>query len=865
MPHDVELLAPAGTWEALEAAVNAGANAVYLGGKAFGARAYASNFDREEMEKAVYFCHMHHVRLYVTVNTLVDDKELPELEDYLVFLHNAGVDGIIVQDMGVIRAAQIIVPGLPLHASTQMTVTNSAGVRFAGEHGIVRVVPARELSLSDLDKACATGLEIEAFIHGALCVCYSGQCLMSSLIGGRSGNRGRCAQPCRLPYTLVDKNGKDLLAGKDAGQYLLSPKDLNTLQVLPRMIEAGIVSYKIEGRMKRPEYVAVVVDAYRRAMDSYKAGHYEVPQKDLDNIEQIFNRDFTTAYLEKHQGRLMMSDRRPNNRGVLIGRVQKLNQDHTKAVVKLEKNLHTGDGLEFWVKVGGRVGTTVNTMRVNGKAVETAVAGTLVEIDVPKGVRLNDRVFRTLDSELMAYAGQFYGEKNKKRIPVTAVVTAHMGSPLEVTLTDPEGNAGCGVTEFVAEPARKHALDEAAIRKQIDRMGTTEYTLETLTTDIDDGLMVPMSEINEARRKACEALDAARLEAFAPARPKVKNQNTMRRWLAELEQTHSDAKREIVVSGNANTGSLNTKETNGNATGRFRKEAGNPRTNTTATPFLTVWVDTVDKVKAALEGGADCILFGGDRYSSRDVTFADYETAAKLTKEGGRHIAFATPRIVKEGQLAHFRKFLQQTEACNVDLLYVHNSGVWQLAKELALKTLLWADMSLNIYNTQNLQFWKEAGAAGATLSVELNMGQLAHLAKVSPLPLECLVQGPIEMMVSEYCAGGSFLGNLDKGACTFRCKEEIYLHDRKDANFRLAGDQFCRMHVLNSQDLSVLGGLQELRAMGIGRLRIDGRTYSPEQIRGLVKKYRETLALEDETVENLPGTTRGHYYRGVL
>ena len=176
MQKEIELLAPAGTWEALEAAVNAGADAVYLGGKAFGARAYASNFDRDEMTKAVYFCHMHHVRLYVTVNTLVDDKELPELEDYLIFLHNVGVDGIIVQDMGVIRAARELAPGLPLHASTQMTVTNSAGVRFAAEHGIVRVVPARELSLSDLKKACDTGLEIEAFIHGALCVCYSGQC-----------------------------------------------------------------------------------------------------------------------------------------------------------------------------------------------------------------------------------------------------------------------------------------------------------------------------------------------------------------------------------------------------------------------------------------------------------------------------------------------------------------------------------------------------------------------------------------------------------------------------------------------------------------------------------------------------------------
>ncbi len=592
MQKEIELLAPAGTWEALEAAVNAGADAVYLGGKAFGARAYASNFDREEMEKAVYFCHMHHVRLYVTVNTLVDDKELPELEDYLVFLHNVGVDGIIVQDMGVIRAAQKLVPGLPLHASTQMTVTNSAGVRFAAEHGIVRVVPARELSLADLKKASDTGLEIEAFIHGALCVCYSGQCLMSSLIGGRSGNRGRCAQPCRLPYTLVDKNGKDLLAGKDAGQYLLSPKDLNTLRVLPQMIDAGVVSYKIEGRMKRPEYVAVVVDAYRRAMDSYKRGAYEVPEKDLANIEQIFNRDFTTAYLEKHQGRLMMSDRRPNNRGVLIGRVQKLNKDHTKAVVKLDKTIHAGDGLEFWVKVGGRVGTVVNGLRVNGAVVETAAAGTLAEIDVPKGVRLNDRVFRTLDSELMAYAGQFYGEKNKKRIPVTATVIAH----------------------------------------QVDRLGTTEYKLEKLETEMDAGIMVPMSEINEARRKACEALDQARLEAFAPSRPVVKNENRLAQWLSGLDYCDGDIGREKQITQ------------------------------------LTVWVDTVGKVKAALEGGADWIIFGGDRYSSKDVSFTDYETAVNLVRKAGRSIAFSTPRIVKEGQLGYFSKFLQQAEACGVDL-----------------------------------------------------------------------------------------------------------------------------------------------------------------------------------------------------
>mgnify|MGYP002624094962 FL=1 len=495
----------------------------------------------------------------------------------------------------------------------------------------------------------------------------------------------------------------------------------------------------------------------------------------------------------------------------------------------------------------------INTLRVNGVPAESAAAGALAEIDVPKGVRLNDRVFRTLDSELMAYAGQFYGEKNKKRIPVASKVTAKLGSPLEVVLTDADGNIGIGLTDFIAEPARKHALDEAAVHKQVDRLGTTEYELEKLEADLGDGLMVPMSEINEARRKACEALDKARLEAFAPTRKPVENKGVLSRWFGEMEKSGFRSAMERAER-NENAGSLSGKNEN-----ECR------RRDKTELPQITVWTDTVAKAEAALEGGADWIIFGGDRYSSRDVSFADYEAVAKLTHKAGRKIAFATPRIVKEGQLSYFAKFLQQADACRIDMLYVHNTGVWQLAQDLHLKTSLWADMSLNIYNTQSLQFWKEAGANGATLSVELTMGQMQHLSKISPLPLECLVQGPIEMMVSEYCAGGSFLGNLDKGACTFKCREEIYLHDRKDANFRLAGDQFCRMHVLNSQDLSVLGGLQELRDMGIDRLRIDGRTYEPNRIRDIVKKYKETLLLQGELVENLPGTTRGHYYRGVL
>ena len=815
----LELLAPAGSWEALEAAVNAGADAVYMGGKSFGARAYASNFDKEEMAKAVYFAHMHHVRIYITVNTLVDDSELEELADYLMFLNNVGVDGIIVQDLGVIRLARKIVPELPLHASTQMTITNSSGVDFAVASGMERSVLARELSLKEIEAACSRGTEIETFIHGALCVCYSGQCLMSSLIGGRSGNRGRCAQPCRLPYRLLNSKGDDMLEGKDAGQYLLSPKDMNTLEILPQLIESGVVSYKIEGRMKRPEYVAIVVDAYRRAMDSYLAGDYSVPAEDFANIEQIFNRDFTTAYMVNRPGKEMMSDRRPNNRGVLVGRVLKLDKQRNKAVIKLDKELHLGDGLEFWVTVGGRVGTTVTEMLSKGESVSSAAYGEQVTIDVPKGVRLNDRVFRTLDSKLMSYAQQFFGPDAKKRIAVDAVVTAHVGQPMTVTLTDEDGNVGYGETDFIVEEARKRALDYAVVHKQLDRMGTTEYFLNSLNVELDDNVMVPMSEMNEARRMACEALDAARLEAFAPARKPVHKHN---------ESFVPNAKK---------------------------------RTHDGA--VLTVHCDSLGKVNAALQAGAERILFGGDCFTHIPLSDDDYRKATNMVRKAGRQLAFATPRIVKEAQLKYFDRLFALWSELEPDFVYISNNGLWSIAVKHGLKPV--ADMSLNIFNYQSLEFWKEQGAVGAVISSEMTMGQVEHLASVSPVPIECMIQGRLEMMVSEYCVGGSFLGDLHKGACKFNCSESLFLEDRKDAKFPIATDQFCRMHVLNAHELSMTANVQLMAEIGVSSLRIDGRNYDEQRLGELITMYKKILGGAVEAPDNLPGTTRGHYFRGVM
>lgn len=817
-----ELLAPAGNWEALEAAVNAGADAVYFGGNVFGARQYANNFGRDEMEKAVFFAHMHRVRLYVTVNTLVDDSEMDELVDYLIFLSNIGIDGIIVQDLGVIEVARKVVPELPLHASTQMTITNSAGADFAYKAGMERVVLARECSLQEIKDICEKSLpEVEIFIHGALCVCYSGQCLMSSLIGGRSGNRGRCAQPCRLPYNLVNEQGENVLDANQAGQFLLSPRDMNTLDILPQLIDAGVASCKIEGRMKRPEYVAVVVDIYRRAIDSYLAGEFHVSEEDKLNIRQIFNRDFTTGFLEGHPGKEMMSDRRPNNRGVMIGRVVKLNKGENKATIKLERELHLEDGLEFWVTVGGRVGTTVTAMTCNGSHVTSAAPGEQVEIDVPKGIKLNDRAFRTFDSKLMTYAQQFCGEAGKKRIPVRALVTAKLGEPMAVILTDDEGNKGYGETQFIVESARKHPLTAETVRKQVDRLGTTEYVLTDLDFAGDENVMVPMSEINEARRIASEVLSKIRLEKFGPVRT-----------LQKKSREHF---------------------------------GGSEKANHPHRSQLTVYVDTIEKAEKALGAGADWLIFGGESFSEKVVPRKEFELVAGLVKKAGKKLAIATPRIVNEKQLPHFEEQMRFWQKLEPDLMLIANNGLWELAQKLGLTVPLWADLALNIYNGQSLNFWRAQGAVGATVSVELTMEQIEHLAGCSPLMLECLVQGRLEMMVSEYCIAGSFLGELHNGKCTYGCKEQLYLQDRKEEKFPIVNDQYCRMHILNAHDLSMLKYVKHMAQSGVQRLRIDARNYNAEETAKIVSMYRQVLSGDVQAEENLPQTTRGHYFRGVL
>lgn len=819
----VELLAPAGSVEALYAAVHEGANAVYLAGNFFGARAYAKNFDDEALKNAVKYAHLHSVAVHVTVNTIVEDGEFKKLREYVKFLEEIGADAVLAQDLGVAKIIGEVAPHLPLHASTQMTVHNLDGVLALQELGFARVVLSRELTLEEIRHIVKnTDIEIEVFMHGALCISYSGACLMSSMIGGRSGNRGQCAQPCRLPYSLVDDKEQNLLTNK-AGNYLLSPKDLSTVEILPELIKTGVASFKIEGRMKSPEYVATVVRVYRAAIDKALSENYFVDENAEKDLRQIFNRDFTTAYLKgKYPGKDFISDKKPNNRGLLIGRVLKY-IDNT-VTVKLTNNVRIGDILEFWVKVGGRVSVTLESLLdETNKEISEGKAGDTVKFKIPSKVSVNDRVFKVRDVRLTELAKIAY--ENVKRIDVTAEITANIGEPLEIKFKDNFNNIGAAKTKFIGEPAKNRPLTYETLYKQAQRLGDTVFSLKNLTADIKGEVMFPISEINEARREAILELETNRIKNFnLPVR--VKQNFNLHSKPNSIDNTYESK--------------------------------------------LLVRIDNLESLKAAIKGGANGVIFGSETYNHRNIALSEYEEAANLAKQNGKKIYFSFPRIVKLSEEEDFGKRLKLFDKLQPDGVYFQNIGqIYRAKKEANLP--IFTDFSLIAYNPKTLEFLRDYGANGATLSEELTLEEIKSLLKKSPIPLEIIIHGKAELMISNYCVLGSFLGNRGEKPCSMPClKGKYFLKDRMNEKFPIVTDEYCRMRILNAKTRSMLPYMSELAELPL-KLRIDGRYESAKNLAKTVSAYKKASTLSKDDAKNLENSvlnsqeiTRGHFFRGV-
>lgn len=490
MKNNIELLAPVGSMESLYAAVQNGANAVYLGGKLFNARQYASNFDFDELKEAVSYAHLRGVKVYVTSNILVDNSEMEDVIDYIKFLYEIDVDGIIVQDLGLASLIREFFPDLDVHGSTQMTINNLPGAEFLYDMGFTRVVLARETPIDEIKYIHKnTPIELEAFIHGALCVCYSGQCLMSSLIGGRSGNRGKCAQPCRMPSSLIDKDG-NLIKDWDK-KHVLSPRDLNTLENLEEIIDSGIISLKIEGRMKRPEYVATVVKNYRKALDE---GSENLKLEDKKDVEQIFNRGFTKGLTFGDFGRDFITIERPDNRGVLVGKVSRA--DKYSIYILLEEDVNEGDGLEF---------VTANGEYKGIKAPFYGKKGTTMKLEKPGYILNGSLVYKTSSINLLNSAKESYQEE-KIKYPINMEININIGESPKLMVMF-KGKMVTAVADAKVEKSERVALTKEKIIEQLSKLGDTTYTLNNININLEDNSYLPVSVLNLLRRESIQKLN----------------------------------------------------------------------------------------------------------------------------------------------------------------------------------------------------------------------------------------------------------------------------------------------------------------------------------------------------------------------
>ncbi|KXA62909.1 peptidase, U32 family [Veillonella atypica] len=808
----MELLAPAGTMENFMAALESGADAIYLGGKVFNARAHAANFGIDELREAVRLAHILDVSVYVTVNILIGDTELGELENYLKDLDSIGVDAIIVQDLAVAEIAKRVAPNIHLHGSTQMTAATLDAVRFYESLGFTRVVLARELSLKEIQHICKhCKAEIEVFVHGALCVCYSGQCLMSSFIGGRSGNRGACAQPCRLPYELLDSKGESVLPKHEA--YLLSPKDLNYSEHMNELVAAGVTSFKVEGRMKKVSYVRQVIGTYRAILD--EASIHENQRKALASG---FNRGFSTAYLEDTVGRQMMTVVAPNHQGKPIG------ESYTKkgeVYLSLTEPIEQGSLVKI-LQSNGSVTyytvddewTCVSDTMYKGRPAEGLAVGQLYLASTPKNTKSRglQEFTRKYDMSVYLSIGS-NGETNYTEL------TAILDSGLSVTVTN----------EYVPAIANKVPTSLEKVTEQLGRLGNTLFRLSYV--DIPDGpYMWPASVLNALRRDAVTALETA------------------------LITHHVESWQALQVTGDVD----------------YDFKVQHELSYDTC-PMISARVDEIEGVKAAIAGGAQKIVFGGDRLSRTPYALSIYDEVARLCAQSDVICTFATPRVVKDDEVEAYKHTLEAIVQAHPDSISIHVPQALLWLRELGYTGAIEADTGLNIFNTPTLHFWEQLHISCVNPSQELTLKQITELAKHSHVPIETMIHGYTEMMISEYCAIASFVGTGSKVNCPMPCIKKSYsLKDRKGEIFPIRTDPYCRMHIMNSHEMDMRAYVPMLLQKGISILRIDGRHMKPSYVKDIVSQY---VGIATGTMEAPPkkidsqgeSITRGHYFRGIL
>lgn len=804
--NEIELLAPVGSFDALKAAVQNGANAVYLGGKDFSARASANNFDREELIEAVKYAHIRDVRVFVTTNTLIKQDEIEDFVEYAKFLYDIDVDALIMQDIGVAMLIHELLPDFELHASTQMVAHSLEDVQYLESIGFKRVVLARELTVDEIKYICDnTNVDIEIFVHGALCVCYSGGCLMSSMIGNRSGNRGRCAQPCRQKYTMIDiSTGEEIHSN---GEYLLSTKDLNTIEDVDKIIETGVLSLKIEGRMKKPEYVATVINSYRNAIDEYQATKkVNISTETMEDLYTIFNRKFTKGLILGEVGEDVMNSNVPNNQGLYVGKVVDYNKKAKRLKIKLEGTLKKGDGINLG---GGTIGRIIK-----GKEIaQIGYKGETIELDFIGEARKNQPVFKTSDTNLIDKAQKTYTQdKEFAKSLIDAEITIKLGEYPELKLIDKNNNSVTVKGDKLVEKALKVALGEEKIETQIKKLGNTPYELEDLKINLDEGVSMPISLINQMRREAIELLDEARIPV--------------------KDRAYKDSKIKYSPKKYA-------KDTNSNSK-------------------IRVKINNIEALKSIINLDIDMIYY-------EDV--ATLEQAMAMATANNKKLIYSAPRIVRNKE---YKRLEKSNEYCKENV-QISALGQVKYYKENSENVSFDVDYYLNPFNSETINHYKKEGATTVCISQELNIHEIKETTKYTDMEIETVAYGYIPMMLSEYCPMGVVARSCKKDKRCATCKESKYvLRDFKGEEYRISQDLFCRSTIYNSIANCLINNLDELSDAGINVFRLDFTHESPELISKITKAFINTVNndlyvdVDDQEIFDNMETTLGHLYKGV-
>ena len=798
-----ELLAPAGDWDCVRAAVENGADAVYFGlDVGFNARARAANFPPGDLPRLMQSLHRRGLKGYATLNTLVFTDELADFEKVVVAVAEAGVDAVLVQDVGAARLIRRICPDLPLHASTQMTLTSAESVALAESLGMQRVVVARELSIAEIvEIRRATPMPLEVFVHGALCVAYSGQCLTSESLGGRSANRGQCAQACRLPYDLIC-DGKDIDLGPQ--KYLLSPQDLAAYALSPELIAAGVSSFKIEGRLKTAEYVANITRHYRAAIDNaMRSLPVACGPVEVEEMELSFSRGFSPGWLKGCDHKMLVPATSSAKRGVRLGTVAEVRRD--RVVVDLATGLaggvKRGDGVAFDC---GQTGDDARGGRVyevfqQGRSSTAAVVGGRVELTFGHGrldfaaIRPGQAVWKTDDPQLTARLRKtFTGDEPQRRQPVDLEVFVRPGEPVKVVATTASGGRCEIASDEPAREAAKHPLTADTLRDQFGRLGGTPFELRTLTADIDGTPMVPFSILGKLRHALVEGLEAAVTQPIP--RPISRNRS----------------EGQPARPGGSGSGPA-------------------PR----GIPTLHVLVRSLDQLRTVLE-------LGERRIQAEFADIRQYRDAVAACRAAGATILLATPRIQKPDELGIFH-LLHRQEA---DGILVRNFGGLRFFRERGVPVV--GDFPLNVTNELTAEFFMGEGVDRLTASYDLNREQLLGLVAATPAEwLEVVVHQHMPMFHMEHCVFCAVLSpGTNKTNCGRPCDEHVVqLRDRIGVAHPLTADVGCRNTLYNAVPQSAAEAVPALLAAGVAHLRVELLDEQPDDIARVIGAYRELLA----------------------